>query len=167
MLLSESLYVVIFKRKKKVFCEKISSICLCIRIKQNKTKTQHILFKPIIYENKTLHLQVVSIFSLIKSLSFIIWALHCGCSKAMYSFHRWRQEAAKHREEILTWLTLLCFSFHVKHPMISKSCKTCTSIFHFWQHQYFDQPTGNSNPFKKLDPQWLVVRCQHACCLLA
>lgn len=69
--------------------------------------------------------------------------------------------------EILTWLTLLCFSYHVKHPMITKSCRTCTSIFHFWQHQYFDQATEYLNTFKKLDPWWPVVRCQHACCLLA
>lgn len=132
-------------------------------------KIQYIPFKPMIYENKVSYLLMVSTYSF-KSLSFIIWALHSGCSKAMYSFHRWRQEAVKQREkagEILTWLTLLCFSFHGKHPMISKSCRTCTSIFSFWQHQYFDQPTEYSNTFKKLDPWWPVVRCQHACCLLA
>lgn len=132
-------------------------------------KIQHIPSKPMLYEIKFSYLLIVSTY-LFKTLSFIIWA-HCSeCSKAMYSFHRWRQEAAKHREkagEILTWLTLLCFSYHVKHPMITRSCRTCTSIFHFWQHQYFDQATEYLNTFKKLDPWWPVVRCQHACCLLA
>lgn len=60
-------------------------------------KIQHIPSKPMLYEIKFSYLLIVSTYPF-KSLSFIIWA-HCSeCSKAMYSFHRRRQEAVKHRE---------------------------------------------------------------------
>lgn len=57
-----------------------------------------------IYEIKFSNLLIVSIYSF-KGLSFITRA-HCsGCSKAVSTFQRWRQEAVKRREkagEILT-----------------------------------------------------------------